>query len=249
MELQGKTALITGAARRIGREIALTLAASGATVLIHYHRSRAEALKLQKEIRAAKGEAALFRADLNTGSRNVLPVIQKLVRNIYRDFPSLDILINNASMFYPVPFGKITDRHWDSFLTLNLKTPFFLAQEIGRRMAKNKSGKIINLVDWTTERPGANFLPYAIAKGGLVTATKGLAKALAPHVQVNAIAPGPILRSQGMTRGQEKAVIQKTVLKHFGNPGDIAETVKFLCEGTDFITGAVIPVEGGAMIS
>ena len=116
-------------------------------------------------------------------------------------------------------------------------------------MTKQKSGKIINLADWTAFRPFPNYLPYAISKAGLIAATAGLAKALAPYVQVNSIAPGPILPSKGMSEQNREKVIQKTLLKRFGTPEDIAETVRFLIEGTDYITGAFIPVDGGSLIA
>ena len=260
MDLQGKTALITGAARRIGREIALTLASRGVSTVIHYHRSRREALQLQKEIESFGVDAPLVPADLSfRPKKSVVQTIRRFIREVYRLVPKLHILVNNAAIFYPTPFGKITEKHWDDFLTVNLKSPFFLAQEIGMRMARqfqNESskrgrecGKIINLVDWTGLRPHPKYLPYAVSKAGLIAATVGMARALAPYVQVNSIAPGPILPAKGMMRRQEKAMTERTLLKRFGHPNDIAETVRFLCEDTDFITGAMIPVDGGSSIA
>ncbi len=249
MNLQGKTVLVTGAVKRLGREIALVLARAGAHLLIHYHTSRRDALELKKEIESLNGEASLFCFDLSARTKPLAPAIRKFVGQIYREVSRIDILVNNASIFYSTPFGKIQDKDWDDFMTVNLKAPFFLAQEIGQRMFKQKSGKIINLVDWVILRPHPNYLPYTISKAGLAAATAGLAKALAPYVQVNSIAPGPILPSKGMSQKDKRAVIGKTLLKRFGHPKDIAETVRFLAEGTDFMTGALIPVDGGSHIA
>ncbi len=249
MKLEDKVVLITGAAKRIGREIALTLARSGAHILIHYHTSRRDALDLKKEIENLNAEASLFPFDFSFRTKPLAPAIKKFVSQIYRKVSQVDILVNNASIFYPTLLGKIKEKDWDDFLTVNLKAPFFLSQEIGQRMFRRKSGKIINLVDWTVNRPHPDYLPYTISKAGLSAATAGLARAFAPYVQVNSIAPGPILPSRGLSKKDRSAVAQRTLLKRFGHPRDIAETVRFLAEGTDFITGALIPVDGGSHIA
>ncbi len=248
MLLKGKTALITGAAQRIGREIAKTLARRGATVIIHYSKSRNEALALQKEILEEAGEALLIEQDFSPGSKPFETQVKTLIKNLYRLSPKVDILINNAAIFYPTPIGKISEKDWDSFLTVNLKAPFFLSQEMGLRMVKSGAGKIVNLTDWTALRPHPNYLPYAISKAGLSAATIGLARALAPKVQVLSIAPGPILPALKVSRKDQKAVVEKTLLKRFGDPKDIAAAVRFFIEDTDFITGAFLPVDGGASI-
>ena len=253
MKLQGKTALITGAARRIGREIALTLAGRGVSIMIHYRQSMKDAGALKREIEAIGARAYLIDADFSV-SKKMFQSVRGFVQKAFRIAP-IDILVNNAAIFYPVPFGRVGDREWDDFLTVNLKAPFFLAQEIGTRMVKRlksaggECAKIINLVDWTVFRPPMRFLPYAIAKAGLAAATEGLAKALAPHVQVNSIAPGPILPAKGMTKREKRTVAGRTLLKRFGHPNDIAQTVRFLCEDTDYITGAFIPVDGGSLLA
>lgn len=248
MELEGKTVLITGAAQRIGREIALTLARRRANVVLHFNHSRREAFQLKKGIEALGSRAFLARADFAPRDR-IEPVVKKFLREVFQQVPRVDVLINNAAIFYPTPLGGLTESDWDDFLTTNLKAPFFLARELGLKMVRQKEGKIINLVDWTAFRPPRDYLPYAISKAGLIAATAGLAKALAPHVQVMSIAPGPILPAKGSTKKQQKAVIEKTLLKRFGHPRDIAATIRFLIEDTDFITGAVLPVDGGAGIA
>ena len=249
MNLHGKTVLITGAAKRIGREIALALAAGGAIVVIHYSKSRKDALELKRKINDFGGTAVLATADFSPKQKSIQKTIQRFVRDVYQRVSRVDVLVNNASVFYPTTFGKITEGEWDDLMTVNLKAPFFLAQEIGSRMVTQRSGKIINLVDWTGLRPSLNYLPYSISKAGLIAATKGLARLLAPRVQVNSIAPGPILPYRGMSGKQKKAILQRTLLKRFGHPRDIAETVRFLIERTDFITGALIPVDGGSLVA
>lgn len=248
MNLQGKNVLITGAARRIGKAIALCLAARGARILLHYHQSQKEAVRLRDEIESLGGEALLFKAGFSGGPKT-LPAVKKFAAEIYKKAGRVDVLVNNASIYYPTPLGKITEKDWDNFLGINLKVPFFLSQEIGIRMVKQKSGKIINLVDWMALRPSENYLPYCISKAGLAAATKGLAKALAPHVQVVSIAPGPILPPPGITATRKNKVIARTPLKKFGTPEDIAAAVRFVVEDTDYITGAFIPVDGGNLIA
>lgn len=247
MKLTGKIVLITGAARRIGREIALTLARRGAQILIHYSQSYKEALSLQREIREMGTKGWLVSADFSPPKGEILPAIQRFLKHAYRLVPRIDILVNNAAIYYPTPLGKISEKDWDQLMTVNLKAPFFLAQEIGVRMLKQKYGKIVNLADWTGLRPSARYLPYCISKAGLIAATYGLAKGLAPYVQVAGIAPGPILPARGMGGKERKQTARSTLLRRFGSPRDIAETVRFFVEDTDFMTGALLPVEGGAL--
>jgi pteridine reductase len=246
MILQGKTALITGAAKRIGRQIALSLASDGAVIVIHYRDSRKEAETLREEIQGLGSEAFLIQHDFSSGASG-MDSVKKFTRNLSRLAPPVDILVNNASIYYPVAFKKIRQKDWNDFMRVNLEAPFFLAREIGMKMFKRKAGKIINLTDWSHERPSADYLPYHISKAGLAAATKGLAKALAPHVTVASVAPGPILPPVGGKAGTTKGIAAKTLLKRFGRPEDIAAAVQFLIQ-TDYITGAVIPVTGGSEI-
>jgi len=246
MNLRGKTALVTGASKRIGKVIALELASAGVHILLHYNRSAREAASLSRQIEkmgvSCRRAAFSFSPKDNVSSR-----IRKFTASLYKLSPMIDILVNNAAIFYPTPLA-VKEKDWDEFLTVNLKYPFFLAQEIGLRMSKAGEGKIINLVDWTGQRPSADYIPYAISKAGLIAATQGLAKALAPRVQVNSIAPGPILPAAGHSARHHKQAAEKTVLKRYGSPEDIAKTVRYLCEATDYVTGAMIPVDGGGMI-
>lgn len=244
MEIQGKTALVTGAAKRIGRSIALMLAGEGMNLLLHYHRSLAEVRETQRSAERLGVRVRLLRADLENFSE-----VRRLLRDAFRQSPRIHLLVNNASVFRSTPLGQIREKEWDQFLKVNLKAPFFLAQTLGLRMFRQKEGKIINLADWTAFRPYPHYLPYCVSKAGLVAVTQGLAKALAPYVQVNAIAPGPILPAKGSTREQNRKILKRTPLKRFGEPGDIAEAVRFLVKSTDFITGTVLPVEGGNLIA
>ena len=244
MEIQGKTALVTGSAKRIGRAVALALAAEGMNLILHYRRSRREAEETQKTAERLGVRAHLLQADLGKYSE-----LQRFIRQAFRVSPKIHVLINNASIFYKTPLGKVREKDWNSFFNTNLKAPFFLSQAIGLQMVREKEGKIINLVDWTAFRPYTNYLPYGVSKAGLVALTKGLAKAFAPYVQVNGIAPGPILPAAGSTREEIRKVLKRTPLKRFGDPSDIVEAVRFLVKSTDFVTGVVLPVDGGSLIA
>lgn len=247
MKMKNKTVLITGAALRIGRVLAHACADRGADLVLHYNRSGHAARTLQREIEAIGRKATLIHSDFSHTATGT--TIRRLIQKLYRQVRHVDVLINNASLFSPVPFGKIRERDWDPMLTVNLKVPFFLAQAIGMRMQKRGSGKIINLVDCMILKPPVNYLPYVIAKAGLQAATIGLARALAPQVQVNSIAPGPILAARGMTAKQKKSVTQRTLLKRFGSPEDIAAAVLYLIEGSDYVTGTMLSVDGGSSIA
>jgi NAD(P)-dependent dehydrogenase (short-subunit alcohol dehydrogenase family) len=244
MEIRGKTALVTGAAKRIGRAIALALADEGMNLVLHYHRSLREVRETQAAAERLGARVHLVRANLQK-----LPEIHRLLREAYRSAPRIHLLVNNASVFYKTPLGKVREHAWDQVFNVNLKAPFFLAQEIGTKMFKQKEGKIINLIDWTAYRPYTQYLPYCASKAGLVALTQGLARTLAPHVQVNGIAPGPILEAKGTTARENRNIAKRTPLKRFGDPGDIAEAVRFLVRATDFVTGAVLPVDGGNLIA
>lgn len=244
MEIQGKTALITGAAKRLGRAVALALAEEGMNLILHYQRSFREARKTQKEAEAWGVRVNLLQADLGN-----LRQLHRLIRNAYREASRIHLLINNASLFYRTPFGHVREKDWDRFFSVNLKAPFFLSQAVGMRMFRQKEGKIINLIDWSAYRPSSSYLPYGASKAGLVVVTQGLARALAPHVQVNGIAPGPILPARGSTAKDHRRIIERTPLKRFGDPQDITEAVRFLVKSTDFVTGVVLPVDGGNLVA
>lgn len=244
MEIQGKTALVTGAAKRIGRAIALMLAGEGMNLVLHYHRSYQEVRQTQRAAERLGAGVHLVKADLENFSETKL-----LIQKAFRITPRIHLLVNNASLFYTTPLGRISEKEWNQFFNVNLKAPFFLAQALGLRMVREKEGKIINLVDWTAFHPAPRYLPYCASKAALAAVTQGLARALAPYVQVNAVAPGPILPARGSTSEENRKILKRTPLKRFGEPGDIAEAVRFLVKSTDFVTGTVLPVDGGNLIA
>jgi NAD(P)-dependent dehydrogenase (short-subunit alcohol dehydrogenase family) len=160
----------------------------------------------------------------------------------------VDILINNASEFFSTPIATVTEAEWDRLLDVNLKAPFLLSRALGMERVKQGGGKIINIADVSAFRPWVDFIPYSVSKAGLVTLTQGFAKALAPRVQVNAIAPGTILPPvTGWTSRQREQTLQSIPLKRFGAPDDVTRAVLFLIE-SDYITGTVIPGDGGKSI-
>ncbi len=243
MDLKGKTALVTGAAKRVGREIALELARSGVNILLHYNTSQTDAEKTAEEIRGLGVACSPCKADLSKASE-----IDQMTKEILKRHNSIDILVNSASLFYKTPIENVNEADWDTFMNANLKGPFLLSTQFGRQMAKAKGGKIINIADWSGFRPYRDYLPYCVSKGGLITLTKALARDFAPKVQANAIAPGPVLLPPDFSEEEKKTVINKTLLGRLGTPQDIAYAVRFLLEN-DFINGTVLTVDGGRSIN
>ncbi len=234
MNLNGKVALITGSARRIGREIALEFARRGARIAVHYRSGEAEA-KL-----VAGRDGAAFHADLRDGA-----AVENMFRGIEATFGGLDILINSASVFSPATADDATPAHWDLQMDINAKAPFFLAQRAACLMRARGAGKIINIADVAGELIWPAYLPYSVSKAALIAVNRGLAKAFAPDIQVNAIAPGPVLFPDYYT--EERAAIDRTLLKRAGSTQDIVNAVMFLIEN-DYITGEIIHVDGGRHI-
>ncbi|MCH6566887.1 MAG: SDR family oxidoreductase [Nitrospinae bacterium] len=243
MTLQEKVALVTGSAKRIGRAVANALADRGVHQAVHYRTSKTEAEDAVKLFRVLGVEAESFQADLSQ-----VKEVEALASEVLKRFGRLDILVNNASVFFPSPLGEVTDLQWDTLINTNLKGPFFLAQKVGLAMKAAVGGTIINIGDWSAERPYTGYLPYCISKAGVVAMTKGLAKALAPEVRVNCINPGPVMLPEDLSEAEKEEIMRKTPLQRTGSPTDIANAVVFLCEGTDFMTGAVITVDGGRAV-
>lgn len=240
MKLKGKTALVTGGAKRLGKELALALASRGCNVAITYRGSIREADETVSALRKKKVKAAAFRVDQRSG-----PQVRETVRQVVKTFGRIDILVNNASSFYPAPWEKVTDEVWDESLGTNLSGPWFFSQAVGPRMKRQGAGKIINVSDVAVASPWTDYLPYTVAKGGIVTLTLGLAKALAPQVQVNALAPGPILPPPGLSAAQKQKAAGATLLKRWGGAAAIVSAALYLLEGGDFVTAVVLPVDGG----
>lgn len=244
MQLKGAVALVTGGAKRIGRAIALGVAARGASVAITYRTSEAEAQATVRQLRKYRVRALGVPAD-----QTRLDEIRAAVRAVERALGGVDLLVNNASNFYPTPFSSVTEFQWDDLVNVNLRAAFFFAQAVADGMQRRRRGKIINMADVSAFKPWPSYLPYCIAKAGIVTLTRGLARALAPHIQVNAIAPGPILPPPSLSRGEERRAIEATLLKRWGKPQDIVNMVLYLAEGTDFMTGQVLAVDGGRLLA
>ncbi len=243
MTMQEKVALVTGSAKRIGRAVANALADRGVHQAVHYRTSKTDADEAVELFRVLGVEAESFQADLSHVNE-----AEALASEVLKRFGRLDILVNNASVFFPSPLGEVTDLQWDTLINTNLKGPFFLAQKVGLAMKAAVGGTIINIGDWAAERPYTGYLPYCISKAGVVAMTKGLAKALAPEVRVNCINPGPVMLPEDLSEAEKEEVMRKIPLQRTGSPADIANAVVFLCEGTDFMTGAVITVDGGRAV-
>ena len=243
-ELEGKTALVTGAARRIGAAIARRLHAAGANVVLHYRGAETEAAALETELNAARAGSALkVKADL------LAPIAPRaLVSASLESFGRLDILVNNASTFYPTAVGSIEVGHWEELMGSNLRAPLFIAQEAAPELAK-QGGAIVNIADIHAERPLKGYLVYSVAKSGLAALTRALALELAPEVRVNAIAPGAIAWPEdGQFEPRERErIVATTPLARLGAPEEIARAVHFLVTAP-FVTGQVLAVDGGRSV-
>ena len=243
MRLQGKTVLITGAARRLGRCMALACAARGARVAVHFHKSKREAATLAAELRAGSGrDAEAFPADLSD-----IRDVRRLAAAVARRFGPVHVLINNAALYAKIPFAEAEPKDWDALLDVNLRAAFFLSQAVAGPMRKAGEGKIINIADYSALRPWADRIPYCVSKAGLLCLTQALAKELAPEIQVNAILPGPMLLPPHAAPSQAKLLARATLLKRLGTPDDVAQAALFLVESGDYITGAFLPVDGGRL--
>ena len=233
-----KTALITGGAVRIGAQIVKTLHENNYRVLVHYHQSKKSAQTLCNELNAIiSNSAEMVCADLN-----IVSDIEKLSSKI----KSLDLLINNASVFYQTPLTNAKHDDWDNLINVNLKAPYFLATELSNKL-KSRNGSIINIVDIHSERPLKNHSIYSISKAGLKMLTLSLAKDLAPNVRVNGVSPGSIIWPQNkgsISDKQKENMLDRVALKRQGNPKDIAEAILFLVK-SDYITGQIINIDGG----
>lgn len=238
-----KVVLITGAGRRIGAAVARFLHAHGMNVVIHYRSATNEAKQLNAELNAnRKNSAIAIKADLNT-----VPHCEKLIKQAQQFWQRLDVLVNNASQFYPTSVGEVKEAQWNELMNSNLKSAFFLSQAAAPFIAKQQ-GAIINITDIHAATPLKNYPVYCIAKAGLEMLTKSLAKELAPAVRVNAVAPGSILwpeHENELHDSIKKKIIENTALKRQGNADDIAKAVWFLIHDANYVTGQTLRVDGG----
>jgi NAD(P)-dependent dehydrogenase (short-subunit alcohol dehydrogenase family) len=247
MNLDNKTVLITGG-RRVGAHLAVELAKHGANVALSYFKSQERIEAVAREVHEHGVGAAAFPADL----RNPADA-ESLVAQTVAEFGSIDCLVNMASEFHPKSFDELTPADFDESIASNLKAPYLAAIAAARAMQKQPiedglQGKIVNFADWAVERPYRNFLPYLIAKGGIVTMTKALAVELAPTITVNAIAPAMLDPPPNLTPEDIESIRLASPLKRIGTPADASNLVLYLLEGTDFATGGVYRVDGGRFL-
>src|SRR5450631_3911820 len=242
--LSGRTALITGGARRVGAAIVRALHGAGANVVIHCHRSLAAARGLAAELKSVRPDsAAVIACDLL--DTEALP---GLIGGAHECFAALHLLVNNASTFYPTPFGAITLANWDDLLGTNLRAPLLLTQAVAPELRRTR-GAVVNIVDIHGLRPLRDHAVYSVAKAGLIMLTRALARELAPDVRVNAIAPGPVLWPDApMPEAQKEKIIDKTPLHRRGSPEDIARAVLFFASEAPFVTGQILAVDGGRSV-
>jgi pteridine reductase len=236
-----KNVLITGAAKRIGAACACLLHDQGCNVLLHYKSSGQEAEQLCDELNLKRqGSAKLVQGNL----RN-MQELEAVAQLALSSWGGLDVLINNASSFYPTPLTNTSEEQWDDLLGSNLKVPFFLSKALSNDLAKHK-GCIVNIVDIHAERGLPGHSVYSIAKAGLVAMTKILAKDLGPSVRVNAVAPGAILWPEnGLSEQDKSEILQRVPLARIGSPEDIAKAVLYLVKDAAYMTGQIITVDGG----
>ena len=236
-----KRILITGAAKRIGKEMALSFFKKGWDIVIHFNASKDEAESLADQMNAERfNSAMLVQANLDNTNE-----VEKLVAKIQSNNIRIDALINNASTFYPTPIGTFSEENWDALMGSNLKAPLFLIQSFHKQLKKNK-GFIINITDINVDKALVNHSIYLAAKSGLQTLTKALAKELAPHIRVNAIAPGAILEPPNTewTSEQKNKIIDAVPLKRMGSEKDIVDAAIYLSEA-EYVTGQILNIDGG----
>ena len=236
-----KRILITGAAKRIGKEMALSFFNKGWDIVIHYNSSKEEAEALAHKMNSERSNSAmLVQANLDNANE-----VEKLAEKILSKNGSIDALINNASTFYPTPVGTFSEENWNALMGSNLKAPLFLIQSLHKELEKNK-GFIINVTDFNVDRALVNHSIYLAAKSGLQTLTKSLAKELAPYIRVNAIAPGAILEPPNTewTSEQKNNIINAVPMKRMGTEKDIVDAAIYLSEA-EYVTGQILNIDGG----
>jgi len=238
LTLEGRVALVTGAAKRLGRHVALHLAAEGADIAVHYGKSGTEAHALVEEIEGQGRRAAAFSANLTN-----VQAISWLIEQVAAHFGRLDILINSAANFLQAKFGETTQKSWDASLDTNLRAPFFCAQAAAPYLAKSGKGIIINFADIGGLLAWSEFLPHSISKSGVILMTRALAKELAPDIRVNAIAPGMVSLPDDPPEWDQN-YSQRAPLKRSGRPDEIAAAVSFFIN-LEFATGQVLVLDGG----
>jgi pteridine reductase len=237
MTMNHKTIIITGAAKRIGKQLALTLSAAGADIVLHYSHSKDEAFETASEIEKNGVKVFLFEADLNNSSE-VIGFIENAFAcgNIFG-------LVNNAAIFENISLEETTLDIWQRHLNINLTAPFILSQWFAKKLGHGTKGRIVNILDWRALRPGKDHFAYTISKSGLATLTKSLAQALAPSITVNALALGAILPPAA--GGDQQKIIENVPAQRWARLEEVGKALLFLMDGPEYITGEIIHVDGG----
>jgi NAD(P)-dependent dehydrogenase (short-subunit alcohol dehydrogenase family) len=239
MDLTGKIALITGGAKRVGKAISHALAAKGCHLVVHYNTSQTDAQATVQALRAAGNEAIALQADITKEDE-----VEHMIETAVSHFGRIDVLVNNAALFYRTPVETLMLEDWERVMDVNLTGTFLCAHKIGLRMREWGWGHIINIADVAGLRPWTDYIPYSVSKACVLTFTQGLAMELAPHVMVNAVIPGPVLFQEDTPDSVQQREIDKTLVKRAGSPEDVAQVVVFVVE-SDYSTGATFHVDGG----
>jgi len=243
MELNGKIALVTGGAKRIGKTIVTALAARGCNLVVHYHTSQSEAEETVREVLAAGREAVALQADITQEAE-----VDRMIEAAVARFGRIDVLVNNAAVFFRTPVDTVTIEEWEQIMNVNLTGTFLCAHKIGLRMREWGWGHIINMADVAGQRPWADYIPYSVSKACVITFTQGLAIELAPQVMVNAIVPGPVLFQEDTPEEVQQREINKTLIKRTITPEEVADVVVFVAE-SDYSTGSLFHVDGGRSLT
>ncbi len=237
MSLAGKNILITGAAKRIGRLLALAVSKAGGNVIIHYGNSKDEADQLKNEIEATGSQAFLIQGDLSKQAD-----IQNIIEQAASYGPIFG-LVNNAAIFEPLSWDETSPESWERHLKINLTAPFLLSQAFARILLPGATGRIINLLDWRALRPGPDHLPYTISKAALAALTRSLAAALAPNITVNGLALGAVLPPSSGSASE--SILDTIPAKRWAEADEPGEVLLFLLDGPSYITGEIIHLDGG----
>ena len=239
MEIDGKVAIVTGGAVRLGKALALALAEHGARVVVHYGSSAGPAQATVRQIQVMGSDGLAVQADLSQPGQT-----PSIVERAAVHFGQVDILVNSAAIFEPGNWDDTTEANWDRHFAINLKSPFFLSQAFAVHVGRERAGHIVNIADWRGVRPGTGHVAYTLTKAALIAMTKSLAQALAPNIQVNAIAPGMILPPPGQDQAYLERWAHKIPAQRVGSPEEVARALIFLLR-SDFVTGELIFVTGG----
>jgi pteridine reductase len=242
INLHGSVVLVTGGARRLGRAISLVLGQAGANVVVHYNHSAQEAQDLLRDLAALGVQSIAVAGDLSQ-----VAAAEHVVDTAVARWGRLDVLVNNAGIWGSTPIGTVSEDRWNELIDTNLRGAFFAAQRAAPAL-RAASGAIINIADLGALRPWRNHTPYLVSKGGMITLTKALAMDLAPHVRVNAVAPGAVLLPDDWTAEQIERSTRNVPLKRVGSPEDVAQAVLYLAQA-EYVTGVVLPIDGGRHLS